>query len=82
MPAPNTRVQRARSASRRWPLMRWAPRSPSPDHPYGATVGRTTYYYAPPVGWVVENELWLLVGLLAVLALVMWIHREDVHRVR
>jgi len=61
----------------------WAPRSPDPIHSYPVHFkGGVTYYYAVPVGWFVDNGLWVCFSLLAALLVVVWLYRSEVRRVQ
>jgi glycerol-3-phosphate acyltransferase PlsY len=61
----------------------WAPQTSGPSHPVGVQFkGHVTYFYPAPVSWLLKYGLWVFFGLLGVLALIMWRHRAEVHRVR
>jgi hypothetical protein len=61
----------------------WAPQIAAPSHPYGVRFkGGTTYYFPAMLGWLMQYGLWVFFALLATLALITWLHRDDLQRVR
>lgn len=45
----------------------WALREPDPAHPYGVRFrGGETFYFSTPVGWWLENGLWIFFAALGV----------------
>jgi len=59
----------------------WAPQAAAPNHPYGVQFkGSRTYYFWPAVGWLMQNGLWIFFALLALEALITWLHRDQLER--
>jgi hypothetical protein len=44
--------------------------------------GGHSYYLAPRLGWFLNHDLWIFFGLLGLLFLIMFVHRDRVERVR
>ena len=64
-------------------LPHWASSSPNPVHPVEIRMkGGHTYYLPPRLGWYLNNDLWIFFGLFLLRLLIMFIHREQVRRVR
>ncbi len=63
-------------------LPRWARSMPDASHPLELRMkGGHLYYVSPGMGWYINNYVWITFGLLGVLALTMFIHRDRVQRV-
>jgi hypothetical protein len=64
-------------------LPRWARSIPDASHPIELRMkGGHLYYLSPGMGWYMNHDLWITFGLLGILALIMFIHRNKVERVR
>ena len=64
-------------------LSTWARSAPDASHPIELRMrGGHSYDLSPGVGWYLTNDLWIFFGLLGILALIMFIHRDRVRRVR
>jgi hypothetical protein len=63
-------------------LPRWARSIPDASHPVELRMkGGHLYYLSPEIGWYMNNDVWITFGLLGILALIMFIHRDKVERV-
>jgi len=64
-------------------LPQWARSMPEASHPIELRMkGGHSYYLSPEMGWYINNDVWITFGLLGILALIMFIHRDRVRRVR
>jgi hypothetical protein len=63
-------------------LTRWARAVPDVHHPIELRMkGGHLYYLSPGMGWYMNNDIWITFALLAILALIMLIHRDKVERI-
>jgi hypothetical protein len=64
-------------------LRRWARFVPDASHPIELRMkGGHLYYLSPGMGWYMNNDVLITFGLLGILALIMFIHRNTIERVR
>jgi hypothetical protein len=64
-------------------LPRWARSISDALHPVELRMkGGHLYYLSPGMGWYMNNDVWITFGLLGILALIMFIHRDKIERVR
>ena len=63
-------------------LPRWTRSVPDASHPIELRMkGGHLYYLSPGMSWFMNNDVWITFGLLGILALIMFIHRDKVERV-
>ncbi len=64
-------------------LPRWARATPDSTHPVEMQMKfGHVYYLSPGIDWFVKNEMWVFFGLLGILILIMFFHRNKILRVR
>jgi hypothetical protein len=64
-------------------LPRWARATPDAAHPVEMRMKfGHIYYLSAGIGWFMNNHLWIFFGLLGILALIMFLHRVRVQRIR
>ncbi len=64
-------------------VARWGRATPDAAHPVEIRMKFGHIYYASPeIGWFVKNDLWIFFGLLAILGLIMFLHRDRLERTR
>lgn len=63
-------------------ISKWARLIPDSEHTveFRMKFGHV-YYLSPHFGWYMNNERWIFFGLLGILALIVFIHRDRVRRV-
>jgi hypothetical protein len=62
-------------------ISKWARSIPDSTHPveFRMKFGHL-YYLSPRLGWFMNNDLWIFFGLLGILFLILFIHRDRVRR--
>jgi len=64
-------------------LARWAQLVPDASHPIELRMkGGHLYYLSPGIGWYMNNDVLITFGLLGILALITFIHRDKIEWVR
>jgi hypothetical protein len=64
-------------------LSSWARSVPDATHATELRMkGGHVYYLSTGMGWYLNNDIWITFGLLGFLALIMFIHRNKIERIR